>query len=368
MSGDEDFMIKNIILENERKIDVFDCAEYMNRKEYPIASALSALKTTNEIQKCYFEQEDGTANFNVLKLYALLQSLFVSVDSLYALSYSLTKSKSFININKNPSLRELKYIRNDVVGHPATRVLNSDTLAYCILDTQSVVKNEFTYHIYSKEGVEEKRIDILELVKEYYKESDHFLDQLYAIAKEDVNREGLLFVCRSAVDAFDMNGDYMTKLHELKKKYLEVYPNANSFQHRVLWRFELIDQLVKFKTKNSTLLELKEYCIGLEILKMYQLLSSYEDALDLQKKNPYLVSSYYRFLNKNPELFDLTQNIYDSRNPLLKNSLEELLKVAFKKNAKGPIQYLTFLKELFESGEDALLYAFALPLKGYKQK
>ncbi|MBD5391031.1 hypothetical protein HDR67_03405, partial [bacterium] len=49
-------MIKNIILENERKIDVFDCAEYMNRKEYPIASALSALKTTNEIQKCYFEQ------------------------------------------------------------------------------------------------------------------------------------------------------------------------------------------------------------------------------------------------------------------------------------------------------------------------
>lgn len=361
-------MIKDLILENERKIDAFDVKEYLKQKQYPIASALSALETTNEVQKCYFEQEDGEANFNVMKLYAFLQSLFVSIDSLYALSYSLTKSKSFININKNPILRELKYIRNDVVGHPATRVLNSDTLAFCILDNHTVQKDQFIYHIYSNAGVEEKKIDVMNLVKAYYNESNHFLVQLYEVAKEDWNSESLLPYCRSVVDAFDMNGDYMEKLQEFKQRYLELYPKASSYQHRVLWRLELIDQLLEFQSKDANIVELKEYCIGLEIIKIYQLLSNQDCSVELQKRNPYLVSSFYRFLNKNQNLVHLAIGIYDSRNPLISNSFSELLKIASKKNVKGVVEYLRFLKKLYENGEDALLYAFALPIKAYKQK
>ena len=125
-----------LVLENEKLIENFDINYYLDNKNYPVASALSALETTNEIQKSYFK--DSVSNFdlsdNVLRLYALLQGLFVSIDSLYALTYSLTKSKNFININVNEHLRELKYIRNDVVGHPANRVLDSDALAYCILE------------------------------------------------------------------------------------------------------------------------------------------------------------------------------------------------------------------------------------------
>ncbi|MDE6407361.1 MAG: hypothetical protein K2K50_01990, partial [Anaeroplasmataceae bacterium] len=161
-------MLRDLILENEEKIEKFDLEYYKNQKNYPILAALCALETTNEIQKCYYNLEDNTSEFNVLKLYALLQSLFVSVDSLYALSFSLTKSKSFININKNPILRELKYIRNDVVGHPANRMFNATTLAYCILDDSSVTKNSFSYNIFSGQGVENKNVDISKIIENYY--------------------------------------------------------------------------------------------------------------------------------------------------------------------------------------------------------
>lgn len=93
-------MLSDLIIKNEKQIERFEMDYYMNQKNYPVVSALAALNTTNDIQKCYFDLEKAAKEGEaVLRLYALLQSLFVSVDSLYALSYSLTKSKSLININ-----------------------------------------------------------------------------------------------------------------------------------------------------------------------------------------------------------------------------------------------------------------------------
>ena len=163
-------MINELINANELEIKGFDYNTFLKAKKYPVVAALSALKTTNEIQKCYFSLEDKTEDYNVMKLYALLQSLFVSIDSLYALSYSLTGTKNYININKNQNLRNLKYIRNDVVGHPANRILDSDVLAYCILDSKSINKESFAYNIYSKSKVTKKNVNLIEgtiLIYEY---------------------------------------------------------------------------------------------------------------------------------------------------------------------------------------------------------
>ena len=97
-----------LALKNEKLIEEFDVKYYLDNKNYPVASALSALETTNEIQKSYFKRVNNLdLSDNVLRLYALLQGLFVSIDSLYALAYSLTKSKSFININLNPKRSSL---------------------------------------------------------------------------------------------------------------------------------------------------------------------------------------------------------------------------------------------------------------------
>ena len=75
-----------------------------------MASAIGALLTTSDIQMAFLKDEDNLSKADYsLRLYALLQALFVSIDSLYVIAYSLTKSKNFININSNPDLRILKY-------------------------------------------------------------------------------------------------------------------------------------------------------------------------------------------------------------------------------------------------------------------
>ena len=360
-------MLEKLILENENKIEKFDIAYYKRTKNYPVVASLSALETTNEIQKCYFEQVDRSVSFNVMKLYALLQSLFVSIDSLYALSYSLTKSKSFININKNQVLRELKYIRNDVVGHPANRMYNSSTLAYCILENDSVSKEEFSYNIYTGQGVEKKKVDIIELIHTYYMECNTLLKELYSVATAEQKNSMLTNLSIEALNLFDMEGDYIEALLKLKRLYLNIYPNAQSSQHRFLWRMELIEDLINYKNSDEEIQELMEYAIGLEIIKIYQILSGKLYTMSLGKRKPFLVSSFYRFIKKNKTAIQHIDKINDIKNPLIKNSLAELLKLAISKNAIGPIKYINLLQDLYEKQNDSLLYSLSLPLKEYKK-
>ncbi|MDE7263035.1 MAG: hypothetical protein K2N64_00045 [Anaeroplasmataceae bacterium] len=360
-------MLKQYILENERRIEEFDSSYYLMQKNYPILAAISALETTNEIQKCYYELEDSTSQFNVLKLYAFLQSLFVSVDSLYALSYSLTKSKSTININKNQVLRELKYIRNDVVGHPANRMYNSTTLAYCILDEKSVSKHSFTYNIYSGAGVEKRDVDITRLVENYYLECNNFLKELQFVATTERKKSSYSKLSMEALNQFDMQGDYMEALIKLKKLYVKEFPHASSNQHRFLWRMELIEELRGYQTEDKDIADLKEYSIGLEILKIYQLFAGNKDSLELGRRKPILLSSFYRFLKKNKDSLSYLPQIQDLKNPYISTALNKFIHLAKEKNAHYVLQYVYLLMELYKNKEDALLYAFALPLKEYKK-
>lgn len=360
-------MLMDLILENEEKIEKFDLEYYKCQKNYPILAALSALETTNEIQKCYFDLEDTSCEFNVLKLYAFLQSLFVSVDSLYALSFSLTKSKSFININRNPVLRELKYIRNDVVGHPANRMYNSTTLAYCILDTHSVTKNSFSYDIFSGQGTEKKEVDISKIVENYYEECNAFLNELLDVAIDEKMKSKYAKLSLEALNLFDMKGDYMSSLFDLRRLYFKSFPKATSSQHRFLWRMELIESLKAYEIDDEEIMDLKEYAIGLEIIKIYQLFSGKEYTLSLARRKPILVSSFYRFIKKNKNSLSYIDKINDLKHPLILSSLNRLLELSIEKNVDSVTKYISFLKELYEKKEDALLYAFALPIKDYKK-
>ncbi len=361
-------MLKSLILENENKIETFDISYYEAQRNHPVMAAISALETTNEIQKCYFDLEDSSLDFNALKLYALLQSLFVSVDSLYALSISLTKSKNLININRNPVLRELKYIRNDVVGHPANRMFNSTTLAYCILDIESINKYEFSYNIFSGQGIERKKINLTELVENYYVECNSFLEELHRVEVKERQTSNFSKLSLEALNLFDMRGDYYACLAKLKKLYLKHYPTATPSQHRFLWRMELIDELRDFSYQDFDIQDLKEYAIGLEIIKIYQSFSGKEYSVFLGRQKPSLISEFYRFLKKNKKSLPLIDKINDIKQPLLKDSLNQLFQLAKEKNAHGVIKYLNFLKTLYDNKEATLLYAFALPLKDYKNK
>ena len=103
-------------------------------------ASINALELNNEIMAYFEKSKDGEAPAGecLSRVYALLQTLFVSIDALYSLNILLTRNKNNININQNRQLRELKYIRNDVVGHPVNRIFANDEVGFCVLKKNDI--------------------------------------------------------------------------------------------------------------------------------------------------------------------------------------------------------------------------------------
>ena len=358
----------DLIKENERKISKFDFNFYLKNKNFSIAAAIKALDTTNEIQKAYFKNTENLEREDyILRLYALLQGLFVSIDSLYSLALTLTKSKSYININDNISLRQLKYIRNDVVGHPSNRVLNSDVLAYCILDDESIDLNGFSYRIYTPDEVIEKNVDINTILEAYYKEANSLLDELYSIAKNDLSKSKLETYISKVVDDYYLGYDYISSLEDFINEYKMIYKNAKREQHRIIWRYELIKSLTDYG-KNDFEKDISCYCIGIEIIKIYELIFGIPCKIDNKKSLPDGIAFFYRFINKNKDLSSMLDYLVDTSNPLFSKTINKLKNYAAKKGFKAASNYLDMIERAYNDSNYDITYALCLPIKQYKRK
>ncbi|MBQ9124110.1 MAG: hypothetical protein IJY14_00315 [Acholeplasmatales bacterium] len=353
---------------NKEKINRFDFNKQIEKKDYQMAAAIAALDTTNNIQLSYFNNKENlTRNDHILRLYALLQGLFVSIDSLYALAYALTNSKSFININNNPDLRNLKYIRNDVVGHPSNRVIGEDALAYCILDNDSITVESFKYYIYSQDEIKQEIIDVNAILESYYNESNALLDELYKIAISNQNSTSLEEAIEKVLDDYNHQLDYESSLLAFIKLYKEIYLDSNKSQHRVLWRFDLIDLLHSYRPCNSDEADVINYCIGLEIGKIYQLINKATYKIDFNKATPKYISAFYRFLNKNKHLVESLNYLKGTENPLFYSTLKKLKREAAKKNSLDAANYLEMIMAAYQGKNYDLAYSLALPIKEYKK-
>lgn len=171
----------------------------------------------------------------ILRLYGLLQALFVCIDSLYTLTFKITGTKNFININDNKALRELKYIRNDVVGHPTNRIVDDKT-EYAILNPDDIKKDEFTYSVFS--DVEYKKHVIFKNLLTAYKEEAF---KLLTALDSYVTSAKTPYLLDDAINIYEtfLNGeDIRSHLSLFKKKY-----NENNSSSRVFRRIKLIGRL-----------------------------------------------------------------------------------------------------------------------------
>lgn len=350
----------NQVLKNEELIESFDVKAYKEKKNYAVYGALAALEVTNEVQKCYFE-EGATEDKSklLMNLYGLLQSLFVSIDALYQLSYKITNSKKFININMDPNLRELKHIRNDVVGHPANRNTRYNYNAYCILDKNSLTKDSFSYHIYSDFNVKEKKVNLLNIVNAYYTETNKILKTLLnATDKENLH---VLVLAEEALKLFP-KPIYLEKLENLYKEYLDRYPNAERKQHRFIWRYDLIKQLLDYDVSYSDMLiELKEDVIYLELQKIYTLITDKSNYYSFNHKYGLLYKALNRFFIKNSDLNNYKKYLLDFSSPYFNDIFNEV------KNRVRVTDhlyvYVKLVEKLIEENNSDLIYAFMLVIK-----
>ena len=361
--------MNKLIFDNERKIEKFDFDNCIKYKNYKMASAVRALNVANDITKAYFKEEKALSKEDyVLRLYALLQGLFVSIDSLYCLGEAITGNKDVVNINNNPTLRTLKYVRNDVVGHPADRIINSKVPAYCILEHESITKESFLYHIYTVEGVKERIIDINDLVTSYYKEVNLALDELYKIYKKYASTTPLKDSIKNVLDKYYRSGHFMNELNSFMDKYKEIYPTGKKESHRILWRYDLILRLLSVSNQDEDILDLIHYCIGIELNKIYRLIygTDYNHRVDFNL--PKMVISVYRFFNRNPEYISYIPYLKDSDNPIYYDVLKKLYEAASLKKLEGAIEYLGFILTLYKGNQMDLVYAVTLPILEYRKK
>ena len=361
--------MNKMIDDNKLRIDRFDTDYYIRNANYPILSAIGALRITNDIRISFLKPEDNLKKEDyALRLYALLQSLFVSIDSLYSLAYGITRSKSFININNNPDLRNLKYIRNDVVGHPSNRVLGSEDLAYCILDEDSITKEKFSYFVFSKDNKEEKIVDINKLLASYYDESNDLLDTLLELAGDNICSTDLENKITKVLDGFYLYNSYEEELEAFIKEYHKSYPNSKRSQHRIIWRYELCKKLGDLEFKDDDKNQVVRYCLGLELNKMYELIYDLKYNITVSKKLPIMISSFYRFLNKNREYIKTLPYLKSPDHPFFEKSLIRLYNAVSVKKITPAKKYLKMIIDAKEEGDLDLAYALALPIKDYKKK
>ncbi len=359
----------NYINDNNDKIAKFDFDYYFLRKNYQMASAIKALSVTNDIQEAYFKKEENLDKKDlILRLYALLQALFVSIDSLYALANAIAGGKSIINLNNNQYMRNLKYIRNEVVGHPSSKLFGYSKPAYCILDTDSVTKDSFKYGIYTFEGEKTKEISINDLLAQYYKEANNLLDELYLISVKHNETSVLKESIKKVLDDYFRTGHYLNSLNKFIDKYKELYPSSKREQHRIIWRYELVLKLSAIDNDNKDINELVSFCIGLELNKMYRLIYGVDYNHRADFELPQTVVSLYRFLNRNVEYVPYIEYLKDSDHPLYYESLKYVYEGASLKKMEKAMDYLGFLLALYKGGEHDLLYALGLPIKEYKRK
>ncbi len=353
--------ILKLVEDNEFLIEKFNIKAYINNGNLAVVGALTALEITNEVQKYYSITLDREKEVSekLMTLYGLLQSLFVSIDALYELSYLLSGSKKFININQNEDLRILKHIRNDVVGHPANRNTRYKENAYCLLDKNTITNTNFTYFIYKKSEVEEKKVELIPLIEAYYGETNSLLKSLLNISNYALGNSHLILLIQNIVKKYPYT-NYLSDLNKLYLEYLEKYKNKD-IKNRFVWRYELINKIEEFN-KINIVDDLKQDVIFLQLTKLYNIISAKVYSFNSHGN---IIKSLYRFMRKNLDLYNDRIYLCDMSHPYFKETLNIFISRA--KDNERVIYYFKLLEELFNLGESNLVYAYALPLKNFKK-
>jgi len=296
------------------------------------------------IDKEYSEEEA------CLRLYGLLQALFVSIDAIYSLSISLTNSKNFININDNKTLRELKYIRNDVVGHPTNRIVARDVV-YCILDPKDITNYSFKYHIFNMDEEEIREVSFLRMLNDYYVESTKLLTILLnfqEVHKTKLFSDDLHYLITSYQGGNNIN----TLFRQFRTDYRKVY-SVDSRAYKRINLLMKVNKLPHTKLNNFTYLFHLKY--------LYELVCSVEKVSpEPIKLEPYPleIKQVQRLAKAHLEYKAVLEHLQNHNNPGFRENLNRVINISKKYGLSYARMYFEEIRSRI--GKDMYDEAFAL--------
>ncbi len=335
-------------------------------------ASINALELNNEIMAYFEKSKDGEAPAGecLSRVYALLQTLFVSIDALYSLNILLTRNKNNININQNRQLRELKYIRNDVVGHPVNRIFANDEVGFCVLKKNDITKKSFRYHIYFEDTIKKREVIVNSLIDSYYEEANKFLERLVSY-KDDKNDEIFAKIKRIAIK-LQADEEIREEILQLRSLYISKYPAQAKTDVRFMWRVEILMRLRTFlDPKDKEIKEIINYASGYQLTKLSELIQSY-DAINEKSivpnklREPKGLSQIDKLADSNPVLAEAIKNLHDMTHPLFNAGLDKLI-AACNKDTPYALKYLTQIKKFKEMGESDMVYCLGVVVKNHRK-
>lgn len=327
-------------------------------KQIQLAASLKTLKQVDLVIDFHSNHEMESDAEIIVNIFGLLQSLFVAVDSLYNLAITITNSKSYININQNKTLNNLKHIRNDIVGHPINRKYGQDGIGYSVIENENLKPSTFTYYTYLKKGevITKSQMDIdLNFLKlEYLKEKEIIKNRLVDYI---TNNKDKVSLSNDIVNFYNnpTNKNYMA----IKNLFNKTYGNLENT--RFVWRLDLLDNLLKDNTLNE---ELRTYLIKLQTVKLMEITNDIEQT---NVRLPYLklpkqIMKIYRYFDQNSEYVSYLKNLHDPNSPFFLSDLNYLIDNVNSLNVK---ELLLVIKN---SNSDWLIYLIGSIFKNYKSK
>ena len=282
-------------------------------------------------RRCY--QDVKYEGSKALLLFGLLQGLFVAIDCLYTIGRATSLNKMMISINQNRTLRDIKHIRNDVVGHPSYRYYYDNVIGFCELELSNLQGDELVYEtsIYEHQEIKKTKyhIKMLEVIEQYYEESTDVLEQtmLFLTMKKDKINLNVSEVVARLAEEWMQGYHNEARLNQIEDTLVEGLHLAKDSHHRVLWRIRLIRFLF-----NQAFNPYIDYLTILEMYKLYSLLFHFEKQIDATRK--------FRFVKfiPNPEFVLLKNGIkklkkrqfdpsylHDNTHPLFRRNFQQLL-------------------------------------------
>lgn len=309
-----------------------------------------------------FKEVDKTNKGKLLMaVFGLLQGFFVGIDALYDLSIGLTQYKYPININNNEVLHELKYIRNDIVGHPTHRVYPNGGIGFSVIDVIEENKMEYKTYVYENKTLQtkSKAVYFNELISQYEKEKTNIINEIETYLLHDKSKTDLPEKLTSLYETLNLK-----LLKEIKADFINIY-HVKSTSHRFLWRIMLLEKLLDWHDKDFDLNNVITYMTKVQIAKLYEI------ALDMENREqktlytplPKLINQFYKFIRRNEEkLAVFLHNLNDSGHPLHHADLKALIK---ENPSADVLKLLNFLDVQIDSDKRFLIGSI---LRNYRKK
>jgi hypothetical protein len=327
-------------------------------------AAFFMLSNVDEMIRAFFYDKNRDHGEMLIDIFGLLQALFVGIDALYDLSIGLTSYKYHINVNQNKVLHSLKYIRNDIVGHPTHRTYSQGGQGFSILDIERLTKEKLYYktYIYKKNDLEinETEVKFEDLTSNYISERDILIADLVNFLSLPTKKTELPEKVYRLFET--LNADL---LKSVQTGFCEKYQLDQTCNHRFIWRADLLNVCLNWYDDDPDLNQLITYIAKVQASKMYQI------ALDLENRTgesihnsiPQALSGFYRFVRQNEKkALPLLQNLHDHLHPLFATDLQELKQLQQSKWSKLVLDWLSNQKD------EKKIYLIGSMLRAYRPK